>query len=592
MITTIFLVPVTLLAAAAVQADFYVAPDGNDANPGTLEAPFGTVAKAQEAVRALVSKGAGGDVKIHVRGGTWWLQAPLVFGPEDTGANYRVSYAAYGDEQPVLSGGRPIAGWVRAGGNKWTVGLPEVKSGQWYFRQLFRDGKRLPRGRYPNGQDLLRVKSVSPDVRQITISEMPSEHDLGGKDAEFVIYHNWSIGRVRITKSEGAAISVKNPLGWIGHSLTACPGKPCYLENAPEFVDQPGEWYLDRATGVLTYMAAEGEDPNARTFVAPRLKHLVIVQGRSDALARSLHFKGLAFEHAAWPLPEFGYNGIQAGHYGTRVNEPTYVLPPAIGLVRAKECSFEGCRVAHVGATGIGLGAGCRRNRIVGCRFEDVGGNGVMVGWRSDYDGGPMVGGRGRFGAPNLDADWKDPDDAPRQNTIAKNTLQRCGAVNHGAVAIYDAFCTETVITRNLVYDMPYTGMSVGFRWNSSETSQRGTRIEGNHVYDVMKVLADGGAIYTLGYQPGTVIRGNHLHEVHRSAFAHGGAPNNGIFFDQGSKGLHVEDNVIYDTSGDPIRFNQCAKEDLTWGENHFGVAPGDPNFPETIAQEAGPSCE
>jgi hypothetical protein len=104
-----------------------------------------------------------------------------------------------------------------------------------------------------------------------------------------------------------------------------------------------------------------------------------------------------------------------------------------------------------------------------------------------------------------------------------------------------------------------------------------------------MTLLADGGAIYTLGYQPGTVLRGNLLHDVHRSPYAHGGAPNNGIFFDQGSKGYLIEGNIIYNTSGDPIRFNQCKREDHTWKDNSFGIAPGAPDFPQKAAAEAGP---
>jgi len=103
-----------------------------------------------------------------------------------------------------------------------------------------------------------------------------------------------------------------------------------------------------------------------------------------------------------------------------------------------------------------------------------------------------------------------------------------------------------------------------------------------------MKMLADGGAIYTLGYQPGTVLRGNLLHDVYRSAFAHGGAPNNGIFFDQGSKGFLVEDNIIYNTSGEPIRFNQTSQENLTFNNNSFGTSPDDPAFPKDAAVQAG----
>ena len=50
-------------------ADFYVATDGSDANPGTLEKPFATVAKAQEAVRGRIAAGLDSDLTVVIRGG-------------------------------------------------------------------------------------------------------------------------------------------------------------------------------------------------------------------------------------------------------------------------------------------------------------------------------------------------------------------------------------------------------------------------------------------------------------------------------------------------------------------------------------------
>ncbi len=135
---------------------------------------------------------------------------------------------------------------------------------------------------------------------------------------------------------------------------------------------------------------------------------------------------------------------------------------------------------------------------------------------------------------------------------------------------------------------MPYTGISIGFRWKTTPTSQSHCIVEYNHIHDMMTRIADGGGIYTLGYQPGTILRGNHIYNVYRSSYAHGGAPNNGIFFDEGSKGFLVEDNVIYNTSGNPIRFNQNKKEWHTWRDNSFGIKPGQENFPKATASRAG----
>ncbi len=574
MVISLILIAASALAAAEPPvADFVVSPDGNDANPGSLEEPFATIQRAQAAAREVIAQGLDNNLTVLIREGEYVLEEPLHFGPEDSGTdNFIVTYGAYPGEAPVLSGGRRLTGWTEADGGKWTLNVAEAAGEVWPFRQLFADGQRLPRGRFPNAPELLRVDAVSPDVTGITLKSAPPVANLAGKDAELVMYQNWSISRASIVSSDGSGLKLANPMGWIGHgsATTASPDKPAIIENALEFVDQPGEWYLDRTSGVLTYQAAEGEDPNTKTFIAPKLEQLLVVEGQPDNRVTNLRFEGLTFAYTEWTLPPFGYNGIQAGHYGTTTKDRTYVLPAGIEFTYAEQCALDSCRVVHFGPSGIGFGQQCRSNRVVGCALADIGGNGIMVGWRGKGE----LAGSSTDEDHHLSADWANPDDVPTGNEIAHNRIQTCGAINHGCVGIYDAFCAETRIAHNVMYAMPYTGISVGFRWDESETSQRGAIIEYNHVYDTMRMLADGGCLYTLGYQPGTVIRGNVFHDAHRSEFAHGGAPNNGIFFDQGSKGYHVAGNTIYDCSGGPIRFNQTNAGNMTWEDNGFDPGP------------------
>lgn len=577
----------TVVNLAVVPVVFYVAPGGDDGGPGTLEAPFATIQRAQDAVRAQGTDCDSRDITVYLRGGVYYLDAPLVFTPADGGDEKRVvTYKAYEGETPVLSGGRPVTGWTRAEGDQWTAVLPEVAAGNWYFRQLFREETRLPRGRFPNGEDLVRVAAVDDTVTEITLKSPLPVSLTEAEQAELVVYQNWSITRMLVKTAEGAQVRVSHPAGWIGHGsmTTTSPDKPCFVENTRAFVDVPGEWYLDRRTGGLLYQAAPGEDPNETSFIAPRLELLLRAEGTDAAPVRNLHFEGLTFSHAEWALPEFGYVGIQAGHYGTSMEARSYALPGAVKFSRAENCGVTRCRVTHTGASGIVLGAGCRDNTISQCVLEDIGGTGIMVGWRGDA----LEGDGSLSGDRSLSADWVAPALVPTGNTVAECALRRCGAVNQGCVGVFDAFCDGTRIHHNDISDMPYTGISIGFRWDSEETTQRNCTVEFNHVRDVMKMLADGGAIYTLGYQPGTVLRGNLLHDVHRSAFAHGGAPNNGIFFDQGSKGYLVEENIIYHTSGEPIRFNQTGPENLTFNTNYFGVSPEDSGFPGDAAAQAG----
>lgn len=568
-----------LFSLPILSAEFHVATNGCDDNAGTAEAPFATIARARDAVRAQGGAGRTADVTVIIHGGRYELREPLAFGPDDGGGRRSsVTYAAAANESVVISGGSKIGGWKKDG-SVWVAQVPPNSS----FRQLHAGEERLPRARFPK-QGYLRIQSVSPDVKRFAFDGLLPEVDLAGQGAELVVLQNWSVARAMVATSDVKSLTTATPVGWIGHgACTASAGKPAFIEHASSLVEQPGEWHLDVARGILRLA---GDDPTGKEIVAPRLGALLRVVGRKDAPVRNLRFVHLQFRDTDFPLPAEGYSEIQAAHFGPAENKPTFVQPVAIEFSFAEHCRMEQCRLAHLGASGIGLGPGCRSNAITRCRIEDIGGNGVFVGWRGRGD---VVPGQSE-GLASLDADWKDPMDAPVGNAVERNVIRRCGASSFGAVGIWVGFSADTRLAHNEVYDLPYTGISVGYRWNTTETSQRRCVVEYNHIHDVMKMLADGGGIYTLGYQPGTVLRGNHIHDIARTDFAHGGAPNNGIFLDEGSKGYLIEGNIIYNAHGGPIRHNQNQPAWHTWTNNHFNVKPGAPEFPAELAKRAGPA--
>lgn len=566
----ITIVALAIVAATAAAADFHVAPNGSDADPGTAQKPFATPARAMQAVRGLVSRGLNSDVRVVLHGGTYALRTPLVFTSADSGsADHSITYAAAPGETVVISGGRQITGWtstVTSGsGSKWTAELADVKSGQWFFRQLVINDQRAVRARWPNADGVLHLATVNDEVKSFTFDRALPEESLAGQDAELVVYQNWAVSRALITASDQKQLGTATAVGWIGHGAmtTSSPGKPAYIEHARAALDQPREWFLDRRAGTLTYLAAPGEKPAQTVVVAPVLTHLVKIAGTKEKPVRNVRFERLRFEHTDFALPSIGYSEIQAAHFGPHMKLPTHVQPVAIECVYAEGIRFERCRLAHLNNSGIGFGPGCRSNAVVGCLIEDIGGNGVMVGWRG---AGRLQGGA----EGTLDADWMDPADVPTGNEVANCVIRRCGADSRGAVGVYVAFSADTSVAHNVIHDLPYSGLSIGYRWNTTPTSQVRCVAEYNHIYDVMKTLADGAGIYTLGFQPGTVLRGNLIHDVHRSAFAHGGAPNNGFFIDEGSKGFLFESNVVHKTSGQSVRFNQCQREWHTWTGNSF----------------------
>ncbi len=160
-----FLFALTMLffalpAHAAPAGTFYVSPAGNDAWSGTLAAPnkaksdgpFATLGRAQQAIRDARRQSPAVAPTVILRAGAYYLRAPLLLGPEDSGTPEKpVTWRAAPGETVVISGGRPIRGpWKRVDGNVWQTDVPEARDGRWPFR-LLRVGEQWAiRARYPN----------------------------------------------------------------------------------------------------------------------------------------------------------------------------------------------------------------------------------------------------------------------------------------------------------------------------------------------------------------------------------------------------------------------------------------------------------
>ena len=88
--------------------ELYVSPAGRDANPGTKDQPFATITHARDAVRQI-KKTLKEPVTVYIRGGTYYLNEPLIFTTEDSGIQKApVVYTAFDGETVVLSGGQRL----------------------------------------------------------------------------------------------------------------------------------------------------------------------------------------------------------------------------------------------------------------------------------------------------------------------------------------------------------------------------------------------------------------------------------------------------------------------------------------------------
>ncbi len=312
---------------AADPADFYVSPTGNDQASGKADAPFATIARAQEAVRAMRSAQPDRKTPVVVaaRGGPYYLAKTIELTPADSGsADSPTVFQADGADKPLFSGGVRITGWKKDPQGRWTVQLPDVAAGQWSFVQLFVNGERRFRPRLPKDGYYIIADKMEPtekfakkgyDRFKYAGDDIQATWaNLG--DVEAQVTHTWTMSRFRIASVDPQ----QKVLTFTGATRHLQPwasmpkGNRYLIENVKEALGKPGEWYLDRPTGVLTYIPMPGEDIDKAEVIAPRIETLVQFTGdvANKKWVSHVVLRGLSFAHGNWVTPPEGNSFAQA----------------------------------------------------------------------------------------------------------------------------------------------------------------------------------------------------------------------------------------------------------------------------------------
>lgn len=538
-------------------ADFYVSTDGDDAGAGSADAPFATIARAQHAVRQRIAAGDHeGDIVVEIAGGRYELAGPIVFesADGDAAADRAVIYEAAKGATPVFSGGRVIHGWKAGPDGVWRTTIPAVRDGEWKFNELFVNGKRAIRARHPNA-DYLRVEKVGEDKRT-NFTHAPGDLTplADAAPMQLVFLHDWSISRVAIKSIHRPTrtLTTKHNVGPKAnhYRMDHYEKRPRYfVENHASLLDAPGEWFLDTNTGELAYVPRKGETVAHATAIAPKLTRLVTFAGQPGAPVRGVWLRGLTFEHCAYDPGERYAAGQAAFHEeadeGNELRVPT---PAAIRLDDARLVSLANCRVRHAGGSGVWIGQRCDHVLLSDTRIYDTGGNGIMIG-QTDR-----------------------PDDVTHHVTVTRSLVEHVGQRFFGSVGVWIGMANHCTVEHSVVRNVPYTGISVGWKWDDTPTPCHHHTIVNNHIHHCMQALSDGGGIYTLGRQPGTRLAGNLIHDIPLNT---GRAESNGMFLDQGTSELVIENNTLYATDRSSLRFHQ-AKKNLV-RRNTFVLPEGTP---------------
>ena len=270
------------------------------------------------------------------------------------------------------------------------------------------------------------------------------------------------------------------------------PGNRYFVENVFEALDQPGEWFLDRAEGRLHYW------PKSRRFheqgvVASRLDRLIEIAGeRPPDETEELMIDGKPVAIAGKPLEtrfaeHIVIRGFTFRHTAYSLEMPSVYSPDdgTVHLRWARHCVVEGCRFLGVGGYGVRLSDESSQNHILGNTVEEAGQGGVLL---------------------------VAPDTAtqPRDNAIAGNHIHHCGRIWKHVAGVYVTTGGGNRIAHNTITDVPRYGISL--KTFAIGRASHNNVIEWNRLERTNLETNDTGAIETLGRDredSGNVIRYN-----------------------------------------------------------------------------------
>jgi hypothetical protein len=485
-----------LLASTVHAADFYIAPNGNDSGPGTMEQPMATLEAARDAAR----KAGVGQHRLILQPGKFFLTKTFLLDARDNGLTIEAAKAG----QTTFYGGRLVSGWRRDGERFWCSDLAGVKEGVWDLRMLEVNGRMADPARMPESgtfqhQSPFTVQWLSsvaggwarpPTEDELTTlrynpKDIPATLEI--RNAEVRVYHMWDECRVGVISNDVARHTL------ILQRLAKPPGafgvSKYVVFNTRKGMTKPGQWYLDRVAGQVVYWPLPGEDMTKAKIVAPVLERIMSIAGTSNAPVEQITVRGLTLRVTTTPLKPGGF--------------AAEVFDGALGLEHAHGCVLENLEIANVAGQGI-LGEALADCEIRGCRIHDTGGCAIRAN-----------------GTASL---------------IASNHLHDVGLIYPGATALVVSGMSPGVeekgfhIYRNEIHDAPYSGMDC-----------RGSDylIEENLVYRVMREVSDGGAIY--GVMRRSIVRGNCVRDVVKAVEGYGVSS---YYLDEGSEDCVIEHNV------------------------------------------------
>lgn len=457
-------------------------------------------------------------------------------------------------------------------------------------------------------------------------------------DVEIENQQTWNKNTVCVREIEAGTngtwiLKLQQPYGAIaqtpGWNVNFSANGHHVLHNAYEFLNQPGEFYFDRAEKTLYYIPMDGENINTAEVVVPRLETVVEFRGTptvSGAMnqvgadnktitgqVKNIIFDGISVAYSDWNLQKVGdsygkstvqagtvYTAFASGNWHADMYRNLDILPGAVEMEYAHDIRFMNGEIKLTGAEGAVLANDVDGCQVIGNFIYQTGGGGVLVGhpqhiYENDSlepdtyyyhhvegDGKPAVSGDGA--TANHEKYQNGTERAPRDVKVANNfLLENCRLFpSHCPITSY--YTQRLEVSNNFIKDAAYSGMSIGWGWGNFDGETNGERwgTENNQGYAIIpniptNVCKDNKVINNRVENAMTILHdGGLFYTLGKQNDTeltgnYGNGSEQGIYQDEGSAYFKpIRDNVVANVSGRAIHAGAYGrKHDLQYVNNY-----------------------
>ncbi|CAF4180409.1 unnamed protein product [Rotaria sp. Silwood2] len=411
-----------------------------------------------------------------------------------------------------ISGGIPITGWISLGNNTYKA----VVTQPIFVNQLFVANRRIVRTRIPmNQSEYLQYDAPLQDPNQARYGFQYAQGQFEFwpiDDAMVVVYHSWTTSHHYIDQiiTSNRTVLFTNPSNSPIGTYVIQGQQRFHIENlCTSFA--PNSFCFLNSTKTIYLMTDGSYDPTNVQIITPVKEFVVLLAGTDVSNpVKDIIIDNVAIQHSAWNIGRTQQADYQAASFLT--SAPLYIA-------NATSIIISDVEVSHTGSYGVWIREGTNNVNIINSLITDTGAGGIRIG--------QMI----------------TPISIPTSSIhIISNEVSYGGNVFPSGVGIIIHRAMDVAIADNSVHHHRYTGVSVGWEWGYSPSYTSNIVVHGNYIYNIgQHILCDQGGIYTLGIQPGTIVTNNVIKNVFSYA-----AYMWGIYLDEGSSGIMVSNNVVY----------------------------------------------